>query len=91
MSRTYRRDRKTKELVRDGTRQYVSVSCEHHGGCPWCENNRLFNQRKTDQISSREAIEKELFERAIYKNEYYDVLTTEDCLIEETPSGVKAT
>jgi hypothetical protein len=83
MSRTYRKDRKTKKNVRDGTRQYVSVSCEHHGGCPWCENNRLFDQKKVEQVTE--------FELAIYKNEYYDIQTTEDCLTIETPSGVKAT
>lgn len=83
MSRTFRKERKTKKIVRDGTRQYVSVSCEHHGGCPWCESNRLINQKKVDQIAE--------FELDIYKNEYYDILSTEDCLTEETPSGVKAT
>lgn len=79
MSRTYRKDRKTKKIVRDGTKQYVSVSCEHHGGCPWCENNRQIDKIKTELWAD------------ILKNEYYDILTTEDCLVENTPSGVKAT
>jgi hypothetical protein len=25
------------------------------------------------------------------KDEYYDILTTEDCLVKDSPSGVKAT
>ena len=91
MSRTYRKQYKTGKYVKDGTPQHVSSSCEHHGGCPWCENNRLFNQHKIDEVSSREVIDKELFQQAILKDEYYDILSTEDCLIANTPSGVKAT
>ena len=50
MSRTFRRDRKTDKKVRDGHPQYASKSCEHHGGCPWCERNRLFNFIKTSSV-----------------------------------------
>lgn len=23
-------------------------SCRNHGGCPWCERNRLFNRRRLE-------------------------------------------
>jgi len=49
MSRTFRKERKTSKKVRDGHPQYVSPSCEHHGGCSWCERNRLINYKKNNQ------------------------------------------
>ena len=31
----------------------VSSSCRNHGGCPWCEENRTYQQRKLkDKIKS---------------------------------------
>lgn len=33
-------------MVRDGTPQHSSKSCEHHGGCKWCEGNRTFSTKK---------------------------------------------
>jgi hypothetical protein len=36
--------------VRDGTPQHVSGSCENHGGCPYCEANRLFGNKKREPI-----------------------------------------
>lgn len=49
MARTVRVKRKSDKKVRDGTVQYVASSCRHHGGCTYCENNRLFNYRKLNQ------------------------------------------
>jgi hypothetical protein len=49
MSRTIRKDRKTQKKVNDGHRQYASKSCEHHGGCPYCLKNRLFDIYKSKQ------------------------------------------
>ena len=49
MSRTYRKERGTSKTVPDGQDQYPSRSCRHHGGCSWCERNRLFNFRKVNQ------------------------------------------
>jgi hypothetical protein len=49
MSRTYRVKRKTNEKVRDGTDQYASRSCRHHGSCSYCLGNRQFNLRKLTQ------------------------------------------
>lgn len=41
--------------VRDGTPTHFSGSCEHHGGCPVCEGNRLFNtERKLDKAKRAE-------------------------------------
>ena len=25
------------------------MSCRNHGGCPWCEGNRLFKFKKADE------------------------------------------
>jgi hypothetical protein len=33
-------------LVRDGTPTRHGKSCENHGGCPWCEGNRTFSDKK---------------------------------------------
>ena len=49
MSRTFRKDRKTQKKVKDGYSQYVSKSCEHHGGCPYCLRNRIFDILKNNQ------------------------------------------
>lgn len=29
-------------------------SCRNHGGCPWCEGNRLFKFRKNNEKSAEE-------------------------------------
>lgn len=26
----------------------VDSSCRNHGGCPWCENNRMYHDRKAE-------------------------------------------
>ena len=31
--------------VRDGTPQHAAGSCDNHGGCRWCEGNRLHNTK----------------------------------------------
>lgn len=49
MARTMRKQRKTSKKVRDGVVQYAAASCRNHGGCPYCESNRLFNYRKLNQ------------------------------------------
>ena len=44
MSRTFRKNRKSDEIIRDGERQYATSSCRHHGGCDYCKNNRTFEK-----------------------------------------------
>jgi excinuclease UvrABC ATPase subunit len=34
--------------------KYVSKCCRNHGGCPWCEGNRLNKYRNLDKISKKE-------------------------------------
>lgn len=52
MSRTFRRPSykikrfKGLKKVKDGSRTRVAHSCENHGGCPYCESNRLHKYRK---------------------------------------------
>lgn len=46
MSRTIRNKRKTNQKVKDGTSQYSTKSCSHHGGCPICEGNRLHSTKR---------------------------------------------
>lgn len=29
----------------------VSKHCRNHGGCPYCENNRLYNYKKKQEIA----------------------------------------
>jgi len=53
MSRTLRNKRpqfyKTSQgKTRDGSRQHASVSCEHHGGCPYCLSNRRHSTKRRD-------------------------------------------
>ena len=62
MSRTTRRKRPDWDLgpqsyrqyktgrVRDGTPQYAAGSCNNRGGCPYCEGNRLFGNKKREPI-----------------------------------------
>ena len=57
MSRTVRRKRPRMKLghllqykdgtVPDGTSQYATGSCHNHGGCPYCEGNRLHKHKRT--------------------------------------------
>ena len=42
MSRTFRKKRKSDKIIRDGERQYADTSCQHHGSCDYCKNNRTF-------------------------------------------------
>ena len=65
MSRTYRkknpkrrpwfyeffRKHKKKTVVDDGTPSHPDGSCQNHGGCPWCEGNRLFNTKKRQEAA----------------------------------------
>ena len=44
MSRTFRKNRKSDEIIRDGERQYADSSCRHHGSCDYCKNNRTFEK-----------------------------------------------
>lgn len=52
MSRTFRnvsQQQKTfykKDKVNDGSYTKYTRSCENHGGCPYCESNRLHKHRK---------------------------------------------
>lgn len=36
--------------VRDGTPQYHSSSCKHHGTCAWCEHNRTHKHKKAEPV-----------------------------------------
>jgi len=36
--------------VRDGTPQHVSGSCNNHGGCHFCESNRLHKHKRHEPI-----------------------------------------
>jgi hypothetical protein len=44
MSRTKRKHYKTGSPMRDGDSQRAAGSCNNHGGCPYCEGNRLHAQ-----------------------------------------------
>lgn len=57
MSRTYRKESHKvkgynkkasgkKKKVRDGSFTRVSGHCECHGGCPYCESNRMYQKNK---------------------------------------------
>jgi len=37
--------------VRDGTPQHSSGSCDNHGGCRWCEGNRLHKHKRHEPIN----------------------------------------
>lgn len=36
--------------VRDGTPTHYSGGCEHHGGCPYCEGNRLHGNKRREPL-----------------------------------------
>lgn len=65
MSRTYRKKSSayvgSKErwdgTTHDGVYTKVSGSCENHGGCYWCEGNRLHSTRKRKGLSIEEQLE----------------------------------
>jgi len=58
MARTYRKSKIGKKyLDRDRKHQKASRSCLHHGGCPYCEGNRLHNSRKRKYFAIREVKE----------------------------------
>lgn len=38
-------------------------SCRNHGGCPWCEGNRLFKFKKANEQSKQEL--KEFINRSL--------------------------
>ena len=44
MSRTFRKKRKSDKIIRDRDRQYADTSCQHHGSCDYCKNNRTFEK-----------------------------------------------
>lgn len=27
----------------------IDRTCRNHGGCPWCEGNRLYNRKKREE------------------------------------------
>lgn len=35
----------------------IDSSCQRHGGCPWCESNRLHQRRKLELAAREEEIE----------------------------------
>jgi hypothetical protein len=32
----------------------VSKSCRNHGGCPWCEQNRLYKNKERERLAKEE-------------------------------------
>lgn len=58
MSRTFRKPShklfKGLKKVRDGSRTRASHSCENNGGCPYCEQNRLYKHNKQPDIQDFE-------------------------------------
>lgn len=50
MTKTFRKNSKTQKIYQDKDRRHqkVSRSCLHHGGCPYCESNRLHNKNKNE-------------------------------------------
>ena len=32
----------------------VCKSCRNHGGCPWCEGNRIHKEKSKDNIAKKE-------------------------------------
>jgi hypothetical protein len=62
MSRTYRKN-KLGKVYQDKDRRkgvlHPSSSCLSHGGCPYCEGNRLFNWVKR-KFWSKQEIKEEL-------------------------------
>lgn len=58
MARTYRKSKTGKKyLDKDRKHQKNSRSCLHHGGCPYCEGNRLYNSRKREKSIAMEVEE----------------------------------
>lgn len=47
---TLRRKQYRNGMVRDGTPTHAAGSCQHHGGCPICEGNRLHGSRKREPL-----------------------------------------
>ena len=67
MANTYRRNKRTRKRERDGYNPAISRSCEHNGGCPWCERNRLHSAIKSNE-HTRDDID------AYYLGEQWDYL-----------------
>lgn len=66
MANTYRRNKRTRKRERDGYNPAISRSCEHNGGCPYCERNRLYNRNKTES----EALDRMSWAEDEFLNEY---------------------
>lgn len=51
MSKTLRKNHKTGKVYKDKDRKHqkASRSCLNHGGCPYCEGNRLHNSKKKEK------------------------------------------
>jgi len=56
MSKTLRKNHKKGIIYKDKDRksQKVSRHCLHHGGCPYCEGNRLHSFRKKKYFTELE-------------------------------------
>lgn len=49
MSKTIRKTKKERKYKdKDRRKLNISQSCLHHGGCPYCESNRLHNKNKNE-------------------------------------------
>lgn len=48
MGKTFRADGlyKTQKKVRDGRPTRAAASCRNHGGCPYCQSNRMHRHNK---------------------------------------------
>lgn len=58
MGKTWRKSKLGKRYQdKDRKRQKASRSCLHHGGCPYCEGNRTYKNKKSDTVSKLEVME----------------------------------
>lgn len=52
MGKSLKLSRKTFRKAQNREINYVAKSCQHHGGCPWCEGNRTHLSRKRAEAFS---------------------------------------
>lgn len=67
MSRTIRRNRKTKKPERDGYITHNSIHCTHNNACSYCRRNRL-NQAIRSETRAQDDIEE------YYRGDHWDYL-----------------
>ncbi len=58
MAKTWRKSKLGKKYQdKDRKIQKASRSCLHHGGCPYCEGNRLHKNKNRAQLAKLEIME----------------------------------